>query len=86
MMKRRPGIQRHLKSGRVVPEADDVIELISSRCPPKWVAIDLEDGLVWGFFRDGRPRAAGLTELCECAELIRGQIRGINEELEPTSG
>ena len=84
-MKRRPGIERQLQSGRAVPEADDVIELVSSRCPGKWIAVDLENGSVWAFERDGRPRHAGLTECLECDEAIEESVRQIPVEVDAGS-
>jgi hypothetical protein len=40
--------ERTLKCGRVVPEHKDVQQLtLSTHCPQKWAAVDLETGDVW---------------------------------------
>ncbi len=49
---------RTLKSSRVVPEHKEVQQLtLSTHCPQKWVAVDLETGDVWAGSNDGWKRA-----------------------------
>lgn len=44
-----PTQQRKLLSGRIVDEAPEVCRLtLETRCPAKYVAVDLETGEVWG--------------------------------------
>lgn len=46
--------ERTLLSGRVVPEVPEVMELtLSTRCPQKWLSVDLETGQVWEGSADG---------------------------------
>jgi hypothetical protein len=52
--------ERTLKGGRVVPEHKDVQQLtLSTHCPQKWVAVDLETGDVWAGSDEGWKRASG---------------------------
>ena len=40
--------ERTLRSGRRVPELPSVIDLaLTTRCPTKWLSIDLETGELW---------------------------------------
>jgi hypothetical protein len=51
--------ERTLKGGRVVPEHKDVQQLtLSTHCPQKWVAVDLETGAVWAGSAEGWMRAS----------------------------
>ena len=58
---------RTLKSGRVVPELEKLMDLtISTRCPGKWACVDLEAGEVWISDAAGqwsRPNKAALAEV-----------------------
>lgn len=51
--------QRKLRSGRAVPELSELAELsVTTRCPEKWVAVDMETGDVWIGSRTGWRRAS----------------------------
>lgn len=57
--------QRKLCSGRLVPELPAPVDLtLATRCPAKWLSVDLETGGVWAGSPTGWRRA---TEV-ECAE------------------
>lgn len=50
--------ERTLKSGRTVSDMPEVMKLdLSTRCPQKWAAVDLETGQVWMGSADGWKRA-----------------------------
>jgi hypothetical protein len=50
--------ERTLKSGRQVREHADAQQLtLTTRCPQKWVAVDLETGDVWAGSAEGWARA-----------------------------
>lgn len=50
--------QRKLLSGREVPESPETVELgITTRCPSKWLSVDLETGDVWAGTQSGWRRA-----------------------------
>jgi uncharacterized protein (DUF2237 family) len=50
---------RTLKSGRLVPEAPQPVEVVLfTRCPAKWVSVDLETGDVWVFAETTWKRAS----------------------------
>lgn len=52
--------ERTLKSGRQVREHAEALALtLTTRCPQKWVAVDLETGEVWAGSADGWTRASG---------------------------
>lgn len=56
--------QRTLRSGRAVPELADTSGLtLTTRCPTKWLAVDLETGDVWAGHSDGWRRAT--AEECQ---------------------
>lgn len=41
-------LDRRLRSGRIVPEYNEVVTLtLTTRCPEKWLSIDLETGEAW---------------------------------------
>lgn len=50
---------RKLRCGRMAPELPATVELpITTRCPSKWVSVDLETGDVWVGTQSGWRRAA----------------------------
>ena len=50
--------ERTLRSGRRVPELPSVIDLaLTTRCPTKWLSIDLETGELWAGSPSGWRRA-----------------------------
>ncbi|MBK3780235.1 hypothetical protein G3A43_08190 [Paraburkholderia aspalathi] len=64
--------ERVLKSGRVVRESHELTALtLSTRCPAKWLALDLESGDVWAGTEKGWTRApyASLAEAREALNL-----------------
>lgn len=62
--------RRTLQSGRAVPELNTTVSLpLITRCPEKWVAIDLETGQVWAGSQKGQwtPASAEVAdEALEC--------------------
>lgn len=59
--------QRTLRSGRVVPELPELAKLnLTTRCPEKWAAVDMETGEVWVGCNAGWIRASKQQE----AEII----------------
>jgi hypothetical protein len=67
--------ERLLKSGRKVKEEPIAVSLpIQSRCPSKWVAVDLETGTVYRGTKDGW-KGAGNLEITEAKTILdsRGQ-------------
>lgn len=63
--------ERRLSSGRSVPELAEVCNLpLSTRCPGKWVAVDLETGETWVGTATGWQRAPAevMKEAAACAE------------------
>ncbi|KVP17140.1 hypothetical protein [Burkholderia ubonensis] len=64
--------ERTLKGGRQVREYGDAKQLtLTTRCPEKWVSIDLETGDVWEGSADGWKRA-GSTAQQEAAGILGG--------------
>lgn len=62
--------QRALKSGRAVPELPEVVDLrLTTRCPSKWVSVDLETGDIWVGSQTGW-RRAGAEEQSDAAALL----------------
>lgn len=64
--------ERVLKSGRVVRESHELTALtLSTRCPAKWLALDLESGDVWAGTEKGWTRApyASIAEAREALNL-----------------
>lgn len=54
---------RTLRSGRVVPEMADLAHLsLNTKCPEKWISIDLETGDVWVGSPTGWKRATALQQ------------------------
>lgn len=52
------GSTRTLKSGRVVSQIAELVDLpIATHCPGKWVALDLESGDIWMGTAQGWKRA-----------------------------
>lgn len=52
--------QRKLCSGRTVPELSETVDLkLTTRCPAKWLSVDLETGDVWAGSQSGWRRATG---------------------------
>lgn len=50
--------ERALRSGRQVPELPSVVDLtLTTRCPTKWLSIDLETGDAWAGTPSGWKRA-----------------------------
>lgn len=50
--------QRKLRSGRMVPELPETIDLVlTTRCPAKWLSMDMETGDVWAGSQSGWRRA-----------------------------
>lgn len=63
--------ERKLRSGRVVPERNNVAELrLTTRCPDKWLAVDLENGTVFAG-GNGRWRKATPVERKEAMACIK---------------
>lgn len=53
--------QRKLCSGRMVPELPATVDLaLTTRCPAKWLSVDLETGDVWAGTQSGWRRATGV--------------------------
>lgn len=51
--------QCKLRSGRMVPELPATVDLaLTTRCPSKWISVDLETGDVWLGTQSGWRRAA----------------------------
>lgn len=64
--------ERKLKGGRQVREHGDAKELTwTTRCPEKWVSIDLETGDVWEGSADGWKRAGSIAHK-EAAAILGG--------------
>lgn len=62
--------ERTLKSGRTVPDLPEVMQLdLSTRCPQKWAAVDLETGQVWVGSTEGLKRADD-TVRAEVAAIV----------------
>lgn len=69
--------ERKLSSGRSVPELNEVSHLtLSTKCPGKWVAVDLETGEVWAGTAAGWQRAPAdlIKEAAACAEARNAVI------------
>ncbi len=61
--------QRKLRSGRSVPELPATVDLVlTTRCPAKWLTLDLETGDVWAGSQSGWRRAT----VAEREETIAG--------------
>ena len=70
--------RRVLLSGRPVPELNEVASLkLSTRCPEKWAAVDMETGEVWVGSRTGwsRATAAQVDEMRSCLPTAKGPSR-----------
>lgn len=66
--------ERTLKSGRTVPDMPEVVKLdLSTRCPQKWAAVDLETGQVWVGSGEGLKRADD-TVRTEVAAIAAGSV------------
>jgi hypothetical protein len=64
-------LERVLRSGRVVPELADTVSLtLTTRCPAKWLSLDMETGDVWVGSAAGwrRATAAEHKEAVACLE------------------
>lgn len=62
---------RTLRSGRVVSEMAETMELsLTTHCPKKWLALDLESGEVWAASAKGWQRASSAQrqEAKDCLE------------------
>lgn len=60
------GKERQLLSGKKAPELEQQVELpITTRCPAKWLSVDLESGEIWTGTAKGWKRTSvpGLLEL-----------------------
>ncbi|MEX3983864.1 hypothetical protein AB4Y45_33305 [Paraburkholderia sp. EG287A] len=75
--------QRKLLSGRTVADAPDLCELkLTTRCPSKWVAVDLETGDVYGSDITGSGwKRATYDAAAEAATILSGAADKANEEL-----
>jgi hypothetical protein len=65
-----PATTRALRSGRLVPEltAPEDVRL-TTRCPSKWLAVDLETGQVWSP-ANGKWKRASSIERAEAASIL----------------
>jgi hypothetical protein len=62
--------ERVLKSGRVVRESHELKALtLSTRCPAKWLALDLETGDIWAGTEKGWTRAP-YASIAEAREAL----------------
>jgi len=65
-------VHRKLISGRLVPELKKSIAVITSKCPFKWVSIDLETGNIW-VYRKGcgntRPSPKEINEIIDIFKM-----------------
>lgn len=62
---------RVLRDGSVVPETQAPVTLsLTTRCPQKWLAVDLETGEVWAGSERGtwRREALGALKVVSCAD------------------
>ena len=62
---------RVLRDGSVVPETQAPVTLsLVTRCPQKWLAVDLETGEIWAGSERGmwRREALGVLKVFSCAE------------------
>ena len=75
--------QRKLLSGRAVAEAADLCVLkLETRCPSKYVTVDLETGDVWGSdVTGGGWKRATYDASAEAATILSGTTDKANEEL-----
>lgn len=61
--------ERTLRGGRVVPEQEENVMLaLKTKCPDKWVVVDLETGDVWG---------GGMAGWTRAAEDLRSEARAV---------
>lgn len=67
--------ERQLKSGRMVPELPATNELtLTTRCPQKWVSVDLETGHIWVGSADGW-RKADSTITTELQDVLAQTVK-----------
>lgn len=62
---------RVLRDGSVVPETQAPVTLsLTTRCPQKWLAVDLETGEIWAGSERGawRREAQGVLKVVSCAD------------------
>ena len=63
--------ERTLKSGRQVAELDAVVSLtLTTRCPAKYITVDMETGEVWSWLANGRPNRAQDDVRQEAAKIL----------------
>jgi len=79
---------RKLISGRRVPEKSEQMELaICSKCPAKWLFVDLETGDVWHVRKDAKPggypfwRFANEGEVRELRQVANRLLRPEHKRL-----
>ncbi|RQR65513.1 hypothetical protein DIE18_03430 [Burkholderia sp. Bp9125] len=75
--------ERKLLSGRIVRDASDVCTLkLETRCPSKWVAVDLETGETWGSDVAGNGwKRASNDATAEAAAILTGAENQAGVEL-----
>ena len=65
--------ERTMKSGRQVAELDAVVSLtLTTRCPAKYLTVDLATGEVWSWLANGRPNRAPDDARQEAAKILAG--------------
>lgn len=68
--------QRKLRSDRLVPELPKTVDLVlTTRCPAKWLSVDMETGDVWAGSQSGWRRATAAERNEAIAGLSNGPSR-----------
>lgn len=68
------GAERKLLSGRQVSElASNVVLTLTTKCPTKWLAVDMETGEIWTGTNDGSWTQASSDLRAEVAAAAKGK-------------